>query len=85
MKVHIPTQLRSYTHATVVEAQGQTLSEILFDLDRQFPGIRFRMINEQDEVREHIRIFVNRETVFDLTKPLGSEDEVRIIGALSGG
>lgn len=85
MKVHIPTQLRSYSRVSVVEAQGQTLAEVLYDLDRQFPGIRFRMINEQDEIREHIRIFVNRETVFDLKKPLGSEDEVRIIGALSGG
>ncbi|MBN1371407.1 MAG: MoaD/ThiS family protein [Anaerolineaceae bacterium] len=85
MKVHIPTQLRSYTRVSVVEAQGQTLAEVLYDLDRQFPGIRFRMINEQDEIREHIRIFVNRETVFDLERPMGSEDEVRIIGALSGG
>ena len=85
MKVHIPTQLRSYTRMSVVEAQGRTLAEVLSDLDRQFPGIRFRMVNEQDEVREHIRIFVNRETVFDLNKSLGGEDEVRIIGALSGG
>ncbi len=85
MKVHIPTQLRSYTRVSVVEAQGRTLVEVLSDLDRQFPGIRFRMINEQDEVREHIRIFVNRETVFDLNKSLSGEDEVRIIGALSGG
>lgn len=85
MKVMIPTQLRSYTRVSEVEAQGATLKDLLVDLDRQFPGIRFRMINEQDAIREHIRIFVNRETAHNLDYPLQPEDEVRIIGALSGG
>lgn len=85
MKIHIPTQLRSYTRASIVEAQGETLAAVLENLDAQFPGIRFRMVNEQDEIREHIRIFVNRETVSDLGKRLEEGDEVRIIGALSGG
>lgn len=85
MKVMIPTQLRSYTQAAEVQAQGQTLAEVMADLDRQFPGIRFRMINEQDAIREHIRIFVNRETADDLAFALRPDDEVRIIGALSGG
>lgn len=85
MKIHIPTQLRSYTRASIVEAQGETLAAVLENLDAKFPGIRFRMVNEQDEIREHIRIFVNRETVSDLGKRLEEGDEVRIIGALSGG
>lgn len=85
MKVIIPTQLRSYTQAAEVQAQGQTLDELVRDLDRQFPGIRFRMVNEQDAIREHIRIFVNRETADNLDFPLSPNDEVRIIGALSGG
>jgi molybdopterin converting factor small subunit len=85
MKVYIPTQLRSYTRVAEVEVEGQTLGEMLENLDRQFPGIRFRMVNEQDALREHIRVFVNRETVDRLEYPLRREDEVRIIGALSGG
>ncbi len=85
MKIHIPTQLRSYTRASIVEAQGETLAVVLENLDAQFPGIRFRMVNEQGEIREHIRIFVNRETVSDLGRRLEEGDEVRIIGALSGG
>ena len=43
------------------------------------------MVNEQDGIREHIKIFVNRETAESLDFPLREEDEVRIIGALSGG
>lgn len=85
MRVIIPTQLRSYTRVAEVQAQGGTLAELVRDLDRQFPGIRFRMINEQDAIREHIKIFVNRETAESLDFPLREEDEVRIIGALSGG
>ena len=86
MKVSIPTPLRSYTaQAAHVEAEGATIAELLSDLDRRYPGIRFRMIDEQDAVREHVRIFVNRERVVGLDASLAPEDEVQILQALSGG
>ena len=85
MKVLIPSPLRSYTNAREVEARGGTLSELVVDLDRQFPGIRFRMIDEQDQMRPHIRFFVNSEQAFDLTQHLAPNDEVQIVQALSGG
>ena len=85
MKVLIPTPLRSYTQSSTVEAVGATLAELLIDLDRRYPGIRFRMIDEQDAIRPHIRIFVNREQVRELTRPLHASDEVQILQALSGG
>ena len=51
MKVRIPTPLRSYTgQQAVVEAGGDTVSDVLDDLDRQFPGIRFRMVDEQNRL-----------------------------------
>ena len=86
MKVLIPTPLRSYTQQQpVVEAEGATLAEVLADLDRRYPGVRFRMIDEQDAIRRHMRIFVNREEVRDLATPLHPTDEVQILQALSGG
>jgi molybdopterin converting factor small subunit len=86
MQVLIPTPLRSYTREQrLVEANGATLADVLADLDRQYPGIRFRMINEQDRMRPHIRFFVNREQVFDLARPLAAGDELFIVQALSGG
>jgi molybdopterin converting factor small subunit len=85
MKVLIPTPLRSYTHAAQVEAEGATLAALLADLDRRYAGIRFRMIDEQDRVRQHMRIFVNGEQVYDLETPLAPQDEVQILQALSGG
>jgi molybdopterin converting factor small subunit len=83
--VTIPTPLRSYTAAREVEAEGATLSALLADLDRRHPGIRFRMIDEQDRMRPHIRFFVNGEQVRDLERALQAGDEVQIVQALSGG
>ena len=86
MKVLIPDPLRSYTdERREVEADGATLSEVLADLDRRYPGIRFRMIDEQDAIRRHIRIFLNGEQVPGLDVTLKSSDEVFIVQALSGG
>jgi molybdopterin synthase sulfur carrier subunit len=85
VKVVVPTPLQSYTGAREVEASGGTLAAALQDLDRRHPGIRFRMIDEQDRIRPHMRLFVNGEQVFDLARPLWPGDEVQIVQALSGG
>jgi molybdopterin converting factor small subunit len=86
MKVWIPQPLRSYTQQqSSVEAEGATLAELLVDLDRRHPGIRFRMIDEQDCVRTHMRVFVNQVQVESLDVPLQPGDEVHIFQALSGG
>jgi len=85
MKVLIPGALRSYTERGEAEASGATLAAVLADLEHQYPGIRFRMIDEQDRIRRHIRVFVNGEQVRDLSQPLNATDEVIIVQALSGG
>ena len=86
MQVRIPTPLRSYTNQqTEVEATGATLAQLLDDLDRRHPGIRFRMIDEQGRIRRHMRVFVNGETAEDLTAALSEADDVVIMQALSGG
>ena len=85
MRVLIPGPLRSYTRRREVEAAGSTLDELLADLDRQYPGIRFRMIDEQDQIRAHMRFFVNGAQVFDMAHALRASDAVQIVQALSGG
>jgi molybdopterin converting factor small subunit len=85
MKVLIPSALRSYTERSDAEAKGATLDAVLVDLERQYTGIRFRMVDEQDRIRPHIRIFVNGEQVRDLAQPLSATGEVVIVQALSGG
>lgn len=85
MKVLIPTPLRSYTGAREVEADGGSVADVLSELDRRYPGFRFRMVDEQNRVRPHIRVFVNGEQVFDLCRPLNPSDSIHIVQALSGG
>jgi len=85
MKVLIPSALLSYTASSTVEAAGATVAEVLAALELQFPGIRFRMIDEQEAIRRHIRLFVNGEQVFDLAHALDAKDELVIVQALSGG
>ncbi len=85
MKVVIPTPLRSYTKEREVEASGLTLMDLLGDLDRRYPGLRFRMIDEQDAMRPHIRFFLNGLQIRDLGASLQPSDELYIVQALSGG
>ena len=85
MKVLLPGALRSYTGTGEAEAAGATLGLLLADLDRQYPGLRFRVIDEQDRMRRHMRFFVNGEQVFALDHRLQPDDAVHIVLALSGG
>ena len=85
MRVLIPSALRSYTQSTYAQAEGATLAEVLADLDRRHRGIRFRMIDEQDRIRAHIRFFIDGEQIHDLSRPLRATDELVIVQALSGG
>jgi sulfur-carrier protein len=86
MRVLIPNPLRSYTReAASVAGSGATLDELTHDLDRRYPGMRFRIVDEQRQIRPHIKFFVNGLPQRDLGAPLKEEDEVMIVCALSGG
>lgn len=85
-RVIVPTQLRGYTAGKdEVRAEGATLDDVLRDLDRQFPGLRFRVIDEQNRVRRHILLFVGMERQEDLGAAVPPNVDVTIVGALSGG
>ena len=85
MRVLIPGALHSYSGQAWVEAEGATVAAVLADLERRYPGIRFRMIDEQNRIRRHIRFFSGNTQVFDLDHTLPAADELIIVQALSGG
>jgi molybdopterin synthase sulfur carrier subunit len=86
MKVRIPTPLRSYTdQQATVDAEGSTIAEVLADLDRSYPGIRFRVVDEQGRLRKHMKVFVNEDAARDLTTAVDASDELVLMQALSGG
>jgi molybdopterin synthase sulfur carrier subunit len=84
--VKIASPLRSYTGGqNTVEASGSSVADVLADLERRYTGMRFRMIDEQNRVRQHIRIFVNTDEAKTLNEPVSDGDTVHLICALSGG
>jgi sulfur-carrier protein len=84
--VNVASPLRDYTGgAATVSAQGATLEEVLLDLDRRFPGMRFRIIDEQQRIRRHMRIFIASREAHELATPVGRNEPVHLICALSGG
>jgi molybdopterin synthase sulfur carrier subunit len=85
MKVLIPGALRSYTREAQVEAVGDTLAALFADLDRRYPGLRFRVVDEQGLLRPNMRIFVNGLGVRDMGHALEPDDFVAVVLALSGG
>ena len=89
-RVAIPSPLRSYCKGaagvTVACAVSDpTLGDLLAGLDAAFPGIRFRMQDEQGKLRPHIKVFVNASVQRDLASLLPANADVMIVAALSGG
>lgn len=86
MRVYIPSPLRSYTNdASEVDASGGSVAAVLEDLNARYPGIRFRIVDEQGSIRQHIKIFVAGDLAASLAEPVDDRAEVYILCALSGG
>lgn len=86
MKVHVGSVLYGYTGGRAeVEASGATVAAVLDDLERRYPGLRFRVIDEQGRIRPHMRVFAGGTVVSDLRARVGEKDELHVLGALSGG
>ena len=85
MKVLMPGALRSYTRQSHVDAAGPTLDALFTDLDRRYPGLRFRVVDEQGLLRPNMRVFVNGIGVRELQHALKPDDDVAVVLALSGG
>ena len=88
--VAIPSPLRSYTGGAAdvrvaVAAAAPKLADVLAALDADYPGIRFRMVDESGHVRPHIQIFVNAKVERNPAAALPRDAKIMIVGALSGG
>lgn len=84
--VNLPTPLTIYTEGCRdVFATGGTLDELLHDLNRQFPGMRFRMIDELGRGRAHMKFFINGVQHRELDANIREGDRLMIVAAISGG
>lgn len=88
--IRIPGMLRSYTDGAAAVSlddlpAAATLRDALASLDARFPGISFRVVDEQASIRAHVKIFVEAALARDLEATLAPGAEIVIVGALSGG
>ncbi len=86
--VRIPTILRSYTDGSKkVEAKGDTLADLIDNLDADHPGLKDRLV-ENGSLRRFVNIYVNDEDVRflgGLEATLDDGDEVTVLPAVAGG
>ena len=89
VNVRIPTPLRSLTKGNAeVQARADTVAGLVEDLERQFPGLRARLVDEGGELRRFINIYVNEEDIRFLQgkkTALKEGDAVSIVPAIAGG
>lgn len=88
-QVHFTQALRRFFPGLkVIETESKTVAELLQAIDREYPGMRAYLVDDQGALRSHVNVFVNDELVKDrktLSDPLGIDSEVYIMQALSGG
>ena len=89
IKVRIPTPLMKLTdNQSEVSAEGETISDIIDNLENQFNGIKERICEENGAPRRFINIYVNEEDIRFLEGEktvVKDGDEISIIPAIAGG
>jgi len=87
--VRIPTPLRRLTGGQAeVTAQGETIAEIIDDLEAHHPGLKARICDEEGNIRRFVNIYLNNEDVRFLNgkeTKVSPHDEISIIPAIAGG
>lgn len=88
VEVHLPTVLRRFTGGeAVVYAEGETLEQVIKDLDSRYPGLAEQLISEGD-LHRFVNIYVNDEDVRykgKLQATVKDDDVVSILPAVAGG
>ena len=89
VEVRIPTILRQYTAgAKVVSGEGDTIADLLTNLDSGYPGLRGRLITDEGALHRFVNVYVNDEDVRflgALDAKLNDGDSVTILPAVAGG
>lgn len=89
VQVRIPTPLRRITKGQdKVEAEGETVNDVISSLDDQYPGMRERLCDDQGELRNFVNVYINGDDIRflnGLASPLNSGDEISLVPAVAGG
>jgi molybdopterin synthase sulfur carrier subunit len=92
--VHVPASLRQYAGGAgklpLELGQASTVGEVFSRLHVQHPGIVERVMDESGQVRQHVNVFVDGDSIragpcLGLDTPVRAGTEVWILPAVSGG
>ena len=87
--VFIPSSLRRYTAGqSKADVGGNTIDEVIDNLERQYPGVKSRLCDESGQIKRYVNVFVNDEEIRTLegaNTPVAEKDEVSIVPAMAGG
>jgi len=87
--VRIPSPLRRYTGGqSKVSVAGETVIEVIDNLDTAYPGLKSRICDESGQIKRYVNIFINEDEIRTLQgadTPVGERDEVSIVPAMAGG
>ena len=69
-----------------IEIEGETVRQVIDNLDTRFPGFKARICNDEDRIKPEIAVAVDGEVVTTgLRAKVGKESEVHFLPALAGG
>ena len=87
--VRIPSPLRRYTNGqSKAYTNGADISQVIDNLEAQFPGVKSRLCDERGQIKRYVNVFVNDKEIRTLqgaTTPVTDSDEVSIVPAMAGG
>ena len=89
VSVRIPTILRTYTGGeSEVSAEGETLAEVIDDLEAKYSGIKARILDDQGAIRRFVNVYVGNDDVRfldNLDTKTPDSTQISIIPAVAGG
>ena len=74
--------------AREVEADGQTIGDVLDGLVATYPSLKDQLYTEDGELNRFVNVYVNGQDVRYLdgtATPVAERDEVRLLPAMAGG
>ena len=88
VEVRVASVMQKLTGEKVLRAQGNTVGEVLEELERRFPGIKSQVIDEGGDLHRFVNVYRNDEDIRYLGRletPLADGDTLSILPALAGG
>jgi hypothetical protein len=87
-ELHFTQNLRRHTACPSVQLQAGTVAELFRLYFTAHPGMRNFILDDQGEVRKHVKILVDGRNIEDRTRlgdSLTAASQVHVFQALSGG